>query len=133
MGLGESLVVGKETEFLRLALAVVEDDGALPASFLVVIEFAEVGDDVLSRPGVRADALDEREIDVGLPVLGAAIASEEHPLPPERQQSRAWAERQGGRFPLQRQNAVSTTEKPGNSLRTGSKIARFRQELRNLG
>jgi hypothetical protein len=32
---------------LGLALAIVEDDGALPAAFLVVIEFAEVGDDVL--------------------------------------------------------------------------------------
>ena len=30
-------------------LAVVKDDGALPASLLVMVEFAEVGDDMLAR------------------------------------------------------------------------------------
>jgi hypothetical protein len=42
----DRVVVGEETQLLGLALAVVEDDGALPASFLVVVEFAEVGSTV---------------------------------------------------------------------------------------
>ena len=52
IGQRDGVVVGKEAELLRLALAVVEDDGALPASFLVVVEFAEVGD-------ARSPSLDE--------------------------------------------------------------------------
>ncbi len=39
-------------ELLRFALAVVKDNGALPATFLSAVEFAQVSDDVLTRPGL---------------------------------------------------------------------------------
>ena len=64
---------------MSIALAVVKDDGALPASFLIVIEFAEMSDDALPRPGIGADALDERVVGMGLALLGPLIASEKHP------------------------------------------------------
>ena len=63
---------------LGITLAVVEDDGALPATLLVVVEFAEVGDDVLSRPGLGAHALDQGVVGVGLAVFGPGVASQEH-------------------------------------------------------
>jgi hypothetical protein len=40
---------------------------------------------------------------------------------------------QRGRFPLQRQNRLSTTKKPGNLQETGAKIAPIFQGLRNMG
>ena len=85
------VVVGKESELLGIALAVVKDDGALPAAFLIVIEFAQMSDDVLARPGVGAHALDEGIVGVRLAVLGAAVASQKHPasLAP------AWPRRRG--------------------------------------
>lgn len=64
---------------LGVALAIVEDNGALPAGFLVGIEFAEVGDDLLARPGIGADTLDERKVGVLFAGLGANVAAEEHP------------------------------------------------------
>ena len=64
---------------LRLTLAVVAQDGALPASFLSAAQFAEMGDDVLTWAGGGANTFDEREVDVRLTVLGPAVASEEHP------------------------------------------------------
>lgn len=60
------------------ALLVMEPDGALPATFLLVVEFTEVGDDALSRTGPSANAFDECVIDVSLAVLGSPIASQEH-------------------------------------------------------
>ena len=78
VGQGDVLVVGEEAELLGVALAVVKDDGALPASFLVVVEFAEVGDDVLARPGLGAHALDQGVVGVGLAVFGAGVAAQEH-------------------------------------------------------
>ncbi len=72
------VVVGEEAQLLGLALAVVEDDGALPAAFLVVVEFAEVGDDVLAWPGLGAHALDERVVAVLLAFLGPGVATQEH-------------------------------------------------------
>ena len=50
VGQGSLIVLGKETEFLSVALAVVKDDGALPTPFLVVIELAEMSDDALRGP-----------------------------------------------------------------------------------
>ena len=79
IGQRDLLVVGKEAELLGIALAVVEDDGALPAAFLVVVEFAEIGDDVLPRPGLGAHALDQGVVGVGLAFLGAGVAAQEHP------------------------------------------------------
>ena len=60
------------------SLPVVKHDGALPATFLVVVELTEMGDDPLSRPGLGADAFDESVVGVRLAVLGAVIASQEH-------------------------------------------------------
>jgi hypothetical protein len=56
---------------LGLALAVVEDDGALPTPLLIVVEFAQMGDDALPRSSVRSPALDQREVNVRLTVLGS--------------------------------------------------------------
>jgi hypothetical protein len=73
------LVFGKEPQLLGVALAVVENDGALPTAFLIVIEFAEVSDDALPRTGSGADALDESIVGMGLALFGALIASQKHP------------------------------------------------------
>ena len=62
---------------LGIALTVVESDRALPAAFLVVIEFTQMSDDPLSRPSAGADALDEGVIEMLLPILCAAIATKE--------------------------------------------------------
>jgi len=59
-------------------------DGALPAAFLVQVEFAQVGDDPLSWPGLGADALDQGIVGVGLAVFGAVVASQEHDRLPWR-------------------------------------------------
>ncbi len=72
------VVVGEEAELLGLALAIVEDDGALPTPFLVVIELAEMSDDALARPGVGADALDEGVVGVLLAFFGPGVATQEH-------------------------------------------------------
>src|SRR5207245_9099957 len=57
IGQGCGLDIGEEAELPAFPLSVVKDDGALPASFLVVVEFAEVGDDVLPRPRLGPHAL----------------------------------------------------------------------------
>jgi hypothetical protein len=72
------VVVGEEAQLLGLSLAVVEGDGALPASLLVGIEFAEVSDDALAWTGLSADRFDKGEIGKGLTGHGPAIASEKH-------------------------------------------------------
>ena len=71
-------VVGEETKLLEFSLAIVEEDRALPALFLVAVEVAEVSDDALSGTCVGADALDDGEVGMGLAVLGSGIASQEH-------------------------------------------------------
>jgi len=43
-----------------IALSVVKDDGALPASFLVLVEFSQVGDDVLARGPTSVRTLSTR-------------------------------------------------------------------------
>jgi hypothetical protein len=53
------IVIGEETELLRIALAVVDDHGALPATLVIVVQFTEIGDDVLPRPSLGARALDQ--------------------------------------------------------------------------
>jgi hypothetical protein len=63
---------------LSVALAVVENDGALPAAFLVGVELTQVCDDPLARPGIGAHALDQRVVAVELAVLAAAVAPEKH-------------------------------------------------------
>jgi hypothetical protein len=52
------VVVREQTEFLGLALTVVANDGALPAVFLKVVEFAHVSDSPLPRSGVGQDTFD---------------------------------------------------------------------------
>jgi hypothetical protein len=63
---------------LGIALAVVDDHGALPAMLLVVVQFAEIGDDVLPRPNLGARALDQGIGGVGLAVLVASVSAQEH-------------------------------------------------------
>ena len=69
------IVIGEEAELLRIALAVVDDHGALPAMLLVVVQFAEIGDDMLPRPGLGARALDQGVVGVGLAVLVASVSA----------------------------------------------------------
>ena len=45
---------------------------------LVVVQFAEVGDDMLPRPGLGARALDQGVVGVGLAVLVAGVSTQEH-------------------------------------------------------
>src|SRR5512135_1242288 len=78
IGQGYGLGIGEEAELPVFALSVVKDDGALPASFLVVVEFAEVGDDVLSGPRLGAHALDQSVVGVRLPVFGPSVSPQEH-------------------------------------------------------
>jgi hypothetical protein len=42
-----------------------------------MVELAEIGDGVLARPGIGADALDQSVVGVGLAVLGAGVAQED--------------------------------------------------------
>jgi hypothetical protein len=69
-------------ELLDVAMAVMEGDGPLPASFLSGVEFAEMSDNALSGPGVGAHAFDQREVDVLLAVLGSRVPSQKHPCLP---------------------------------------------------
>jgi hypothetical protein len=78
IGQGDRLGIGEEAELPVFALSVVKDDGASPASFLIVVEFAEVGDDVLARACIGTHALDEGVVGVGLAVFGAGVPAEEH-------------------------------------------------------
>jgi hypothetical protein len=73
--------VGKETELLGLALAVVEDNGALPAALLVVVNFAKVGEHLLAGTGGGTNALDQGIVGVLLAVFGPSVAAEEHSNP----------------------------------------------------
>ena len=59
-------------------MAVVNDDGALPAALLVVIQLAEVGNHVLARPRLGARALDQGVIGVSLAVFVARVPAQEH-------------------------------------------------------
>jgi len=63
---------------LGIALAIVEHDGALPAALLVGVEFPEVGDDLLPRPRLGANALDEAEVRVRRAGLGPRGFTEKH-------------------------------------------------------
>jgi len=118
---------------LGVALAVVEDDGALPAAFLVTIKLAEVGDDVLPGSDVGAPALDEREVSVGLAVLGARVASQKHRRLLGSSMAKGTVKLQEARSSLHGPEPPSTTEKPRNSCGAATKIADFSPELRNLG
>jgi len=133
VGEGEKVIVGKKPRLLSIALAVVEHDGALPAAFLIVIEFAEMSDNVLARSGVGANGLYQGVVGVRLAVLGTAIASKKHANLLGASMAKEAAENQRGRFPLHRQNRVSTTKKPGNWQETGLKIVVIIHQLRNLG
>ena len=67
------IVIGEEAELLGITLAVVDDHGALPAMLLVVVQFAEIGDDMLPGPGLGTNAFDQGEVGVGLAVLVAVV------------------------------------------------------------
>ena len=76
------VILGEEAELLVVPLAIVDADGALPASLLVVVEFAEISDDVLPRSGFGAYALDEGVVSMSLAVFSPGVASQEHAGPP---------------------------------------------------
>ena len=57
------------------ATAIVDDDGALPASMLVVAELTEVSDDVLPGPCRGTNALDQGIVGVGFAVFGPGVAA----------------------------------------------------------
>jgi hypothetical protein len=78
IGQGYGLGIGKETKLPVFALSVVKDDGALPASFLVLVELTEVGDDVLARPRLGAHALDQSVVGVRLAGFGPGVPPQEH-------------------------------------------------------
>ena len=78
IGQGDGFGIREETELPVFSLAVVKDDGALPASFLVVVEFAEVGDDVLARSGFGAHAFDQGVVGVRLTVFGPGVSPQKH-------------------------------------------------------
>ena len=78
VGCRNPIVVGEEAKLPGVSLAVVDDHGALPATLLVMVELAEVGDDVLAGSRLGAHALDQGVIGVGLAVFIAAVAAQEH-------------------------------------------------------
>jgi len=53
----------------------VEDDGTLPAPLLIVVQLAEVGDDILPGTGLGAHSLDEGVVGVRLAVLLAGVSA----------------------------------------------------------
>ena len=53
IGQRDLVIVREEAQRLGITLTVVEDHGALPTAFLVVVEFAEIGDDMLAWPRHR--------------------------------------------------------------------------------
>ncbi len=59
-------------------MAVVDDHGPLPAALLVVVQLAQVGHNVLAWPGLGTRALDQGVVGVGLAVLVASVAAQEH-------------------------------------------------------
>ena len=84
VGQWDVLVVGEKSKLLGIALAIVKDNGALPAAFFVVIEIAQMGNNALPRPGIGANAFDEGKVGMHLAILGPAIASEKHSRLPLR-------------------------------------------------
>src|SRR5271165_5214666 len=69
------VIVREETDLTILSLPIVKQDGALPAAFLVVVEFPQMGDDPLSWPGLGANAFHQGVVGVCLALFGAAVAS----------------------------------------------------------
>jgi len=126
-------VVGKEPKLLSVSLAIVKDDGALPAQFLIVIEFAQMSNDMLPRPRIGANAFDEGIVGMGLTLLGSLIASQKHPRLLDANMARETTTLQGGRFPLHRQNRLSTTQSPGNVQAASLKIVENLSQVRNIG
>ena len=110
-----------------------KNDGALPATFLGRVEFAQMRDDALPRPGIGANALEESKVGVNFAVFGAVIASKKHGDLLATIVVKEGSKGQWGRFPLQRQNDVSTTRKPRDLQETGWKIARIFYQVRNTG
>jgi len=132
-GGGARVIVGKQTQFLHFAVTIVERDSALPAPLLRAVEFAEMGDDVLPRPRVGAHALDQREVDVLLAVFGPGVTPEKHPCLQRASMHAKAGPLQEGRFPLQRQNAVSTTQNTGLLRESRAKIVSIFDFVRKLG
>src|SRR5208282_3551737 len=99
-----------------------KDSGALPALFLIVAQLAQVSDDTLSGPGAGPNTFDEGIVRMGLALFVALIASEKHPFLLGSSMAKVKGDLQGGRFPLHRQNGLSTKQNPGNLQGKGSKI-----------
>ena len=86
---------------LGVALAVVKDGGALPAALLIGVEFAQVSDDLLPRPGLGALALDQREVGVLRPRLVRVSRRRNMPPLPEIAENQP-GDRLRTKFPLHR-------------------------------
>src|SRR5437867_13363007 len=71
-------IVGKEAQLSAITLAVVKDHRALPAVLLIVVQLAEVSDDVLAWPGIRPHTLDKSVVGVRLAILGSCVGSKKH-------------------------------------------------------
>src|ERR1019366_9856667 len=110
---------------LGIALAVVQNDGALPTAFLVGIEFAQIRHHALAWPRVGANALDEGKVGMDFAILGPTIASEKHRSLLGSSMAEKAGENQWGRFPRQRQKRVSTTENSRDLQEIRSKIVCF--------
>jgi hypothetical protein len=128
-----TVIIGEKPELFGIALAVVKDDRPLPTAFLFGIEFPQIRHNALPRPRAGANRLHEREVRVRLAILATAIAAEKHWNLLVASMAKKAGKKQGGRFPLHRQNGVSTTKKPGNLQETGPKIVVFFKGVRNLG
>ena len=129
-----AVILGKESKLLGIALPIVKGDSSLPSTFLVMIQFTQMGNDILSRSEVCADTLDERVVDVLLAILCSAVATKEHRLllVPDKMTRRRPAN-QEARSSLHAACVRSTTENGRNLSRRKSKIANFLQDVRKIG
>ena len=79
-----------------------------------MIEFTQIGDNVLPRTGIGADTFDEGIVEVFLAILRAAVATQEHRplLVPDSMRRRGPADQEAGSS-LQADLAFSTTKNQG--------------------
>src|SRR4029078_4983883 len=75
-----AVILGKKSKLFGIALPIVKGDSSLPPTLLILIQFPQMGNDLLSWPDVCADTLDERVVDVLLAILCSAVATKKHHL-----------------------------------------------------
>src|SRR6266511_1546604 len=128
------VIVGKESELLGIPLTIVKGDRALPAAFLVVIEFTQMSDDVLPWSSGGADTFDEGVVEVFLTILCSAVAAQKHrPLLVADSMTRRGPTNQEGRSSLHADLTFSTTKTSRNLQGRQLKIANFFGNVRNIG